>query len=268
MAASDETTATLHWDGGGYHRVSTVQEKWGVGLVRRIPARRYSKILDAGCGSGRVTAHLLRAFPRSRVVALDRSSDMLCQAARTLRRFSKRLTLLRADLRNARPGSDFDLVFSNATFHWVQDHRRLFRNLHCWLAPGGRLEAQCGGKGNLRRIEALISSLSASRRFRPYLATFRRPVNFASPGSTRHLLERAGFREVQAWLTAAPTPFASRREFCEFARYVTLVPVLSVLPSDETRAEYLESFVALYERRHGRRYLFDYVRLNIRAVRR
>src|SRR5262245_27811894 len=112
----------MRWSGEGYHRVATVQEAWGLAVMDSIPSGRYRKILDAGCGSGRLTAHLLRKFPGADFVGLDISPDMLEHSRKHLNRFRRRLRLVRGDLLSAGPGSGFDLVFSNATFHWVLDH--------------------------------------------------------------------------------------------------------------------------------------------------
>jgi trans-aconitate 2-methyltransferase len=244
-----------------------VQEAWGIKLLETLPAGRYEKILDAGCGSGRLTTHLMRMFPQSQVVGLDRSAEMLEQAKQVLSRFHRRLKLIHGDLLTANPGRNFSLVFSNATFHWIRDHSLLFRNLRLWLAPGARLIAQCGGRGNLRRIEGLIKTLGREISFRKYFRGFSRPVNYAAPATTRKLLEQSGFCEIEVSLHPAPTLFASRTDFKDFIRYVICVPNLARLPSSELQESYLEAFLDLYEKQFGRSYLLDYVRLNIRAKR-
>ena len=257
----------LVWNAAGYHRVSAVQEAWGVELIGRIPAGRYRRILDAGCGSGRLTAHLMRSFPRAAVTGLDRSAAMIDEARRNLRRFAGRLRLCEADLLAADLDGGYDLIFSNATFHWVLDHAKLFRNLAAWLAPGGRLVAQCGGAGNLRRVDAVVPVVSSQRPFAPPLRGFRRPVHFAAVDETRRRLARAGFRDIEVRLHEAPTPFPSRAAFAEFVRHVNLVPILSRLQGPELRDAYVDAFVDIYEKRYGRPYRLDYVRLTMTAVR-
>jgi len=257
----------MRWDGEGYHRVATVQEAWGIKLLESIPPGRYQRIVDAGCGSGRMTAHLLRMFPRSLVVGLDRSEEMLSQARRVLKRFRRRLKLVHGDLLTAQPGRNFDLIFSNATLHWVHDHARLFRNLYSWLSAGGRFIAQCGGKGNLRRIEAVMPHLADAAPFRAYFRGFRRPVHYGTPAATRQLLERSGFAQIRARLQRAPTRFTSRAAFKDFLRHVICVPDLSRLPTAELRECYLEAFLESYEEKFGGQYVLDYVRLNIQAKR-
>jgi trans-aconitate 2-methyltransferase len=257
--------AKVDWDGAGYHRVAGVQERWGVALLGAIPPGDHAAILDAGCGSGRMTAHLLRRFPRARVVGIDRSRAMLDHAARVLGRFRGRLDLVQADLTAGWPGPAFDLVYSNATFHWIADHARLFCNLRAWLRPGGWLVAQCGGAGNLRRSEALGRLVSRRAPFAPELARFRRPVHYAPAGATRRLLREAGFVEASAWLVPAPTRFRSRRAFRDFLGNVILVPQLSRLRTPELREVYVDAYIREYERRIGPPFVLDYVRLNIKA---
>src|SRR5581483_1490358 len=132
-----------------YDRVSDPQARWAVKVIERIegsPAR----ILDAGCGSGRVTQMLLERFPEAHVIGVDASQAMLEEAAR---RLGQRVELIHADLLNPLPLDEpVDAVFSNAVFHWIGDHDGLFRTLAAALRGDGQLVAQWGGKGNVRRL--------------------------------------------------------------------------------------------------------------------
>jgi trans-aconitate 2-methyltransferase len=258
---------TLRWDGRGYHRVASVQEAWGRALLEEIPPGDYRRILDAGCGSGRLTQHLLRRFPDATVTALDRSADMLEQAGRTLARFRRRVRLVEADLLAPLRPCSFDLVFSNATFHWVTDHDRLFRNCAAALVSGGRLIAQSGGHGNLRRVETASRRASSRPEFRREFRGFRRPVYYAPAAATRARLARAGFSEAAVWLAPSPQRFPTLKKFRDFARHVTLVPNFARLSDDARRAAYLDAFVDAYRALFGHPLVLDYVRLNVRALR-
>lgn len=257
----------LRWDAAAYHRIASVQEAWGRAVLARIPPGDYRRILDAGCGSGRLTRLLLRRFPRAEVVGLDASAAMIEQAGRTLGRFRRRLRLVEGDFLRGNPGSGFDLVFSNAAFHWEREHRRLFRRVRAWLAPGGVLLAQCGGWRNIRVVEALTRRVGERGEFAAYLGGFRRPVHYAGARSTRRLLADAGFQDIRAWLEAAPTPFPARERFRDFMEGVVLVPNLSRLPDAALRARFVDAFMEAYEATAGDDYRLDYVRLNISARR-
>src|SRR6266540_2446449 len=107
------------------------------------------RVLDAGCGSGRLTEELLGRIPAGQVVALDSSSQMLEQARQRLQRFGSRVEFVHASLQDFALARKVDGIFSNAVFHWVPDHAAMFRCLHRVLKPGGWLVAQFGGAGNL-----------------------------------------------------------------------------------------------------------------------
>ena len=93
---------------------------------------------------------------------------------------------------------------SSAVFHWITEHQALFDRLYALLRPGGRLEAQCGGDGNVGEIQRALEALSGDERFAPYLRTERRPWNYASVGDTELRLARAGFADASAWLEPWP----------------------------------------------------------------
>jgi len=246
--------ATREWDAATYDRVSGPQLRWGLAVLERLELAGDERVLDAGCGSGRVTERLFERLPRGTVVALDASEAMLEEAARRLAPHRSRVELVRADLGEPLPlSSPVDAVLSTAVFHWVPDHDALFRNLAAVLRPGGRLVAQCGGAGNAASV------LRAARRL---YDAWVRPENFATPEATRRRLEAAGFVEVETWLHEEPTPFAAGEEIETFLRTVILGPHLEHMPP-EAHDDFVQAVAASL----GPRPVIDYVRLNILATR-
>jgi trans-aconitate 2-methyltransferase len=208
-------------------------------------------VLDAGCGSGRVTERLCERLPRGTIVALDPSATMLTEARRRLARFADRVTLVRADLARPLPVRPVDAVFSTASFHWIQDHDALFASLAGVLRPGGRLVAQCGGTGNIARVQAAARAAGVDLD----------PTHFATPADTERRLRAAGFADVQCWLQEEPTPLAPGERLETYLRTVCLRRHLEVLPPDAR-----EPFVREVARCLGAP-VIDYVRLNILARR-
>src|SRR3954447_1277792 len=140
------------WDGAEYDRLSTPMERLGREVLERLELRGDETLLDAGCGSGRLTELLLERLPEGRVIAVDLSPSMI-EAARE--RLGDRADLRVADLVGLDLGGEtVDVVFSTATFHWIADHDALFASLRAVLRPGGRLVAQCGGGGNISSVHA------------------------------------------------------------------------------------------------------------------
>src|ERR1700730_9544427 len=119
------------WDAVTYDRVSDPQLAWAVDQLDRLELTGDEVVLDAGCGSGRVTALLADRLPRGRVYAVDAAPSMAEHAARTLAlRYPERATVLCKDLVELELPEPVDAVFSNATFHWIPDHERLFARLY------------------------------------------------------------------------------------------------------------------------------------------
>ncbi len=242
------------WDAATYDRVSAPQLRWGVAVLERLELAGDERVLDAGCGSGRVTERLLERLPRGTVVALDGSEAMLAEAARRLASQLSRVELVHADLGRPLPlVAPVDAVLSTAVFHWVPDHDALFRHLAAVLRPGGRLVAQCGGAGNVA---------SVLRAARAAGDGWEGPQHFATAVDTRRRLEAAGFVEVEAWLHEEPTPFEAGEQLTTFLRTVILGAHLEKMPPEQH-----DAFVDAVASSLGPHPVVDYVRLNILATR-
>ena len=166
------------WDAATYDRVSTPQLEWARPVLDRLDLTGDETVLDAGCGSGRVTELLIERVPRGKVIAVDSAPAMVAKAREKI---GDRAEVLLQDLTELHLTEQVDAVFSNAVFHWVTDHDRLWRVLAHALWPGGALEVQCGGAGNIDRVRAVIKK--AARETAPELAGWS-PWEFASPAET------------------------------------------------------------------------------------
>lgn len=258
--------ATVGWNGAAYEAVSAPQHAWGKKVLDRLSLEGAAVVLDAGCGSGRVTREALLRWPAATVVGVDLSQSMLDAAAASLvPEFGSRVRLRRGDLLSLEERG-LDAIVSTATFHWVTDHAALFRALFRALRPGGRLVAQCGGDGNLARLYGRARRLDREAPFAPFLSSYVPPHHFAGAEETRALLVAAGFVEVSAWLAPEPTPFASREAYVEFVKSVVVRHELAALPDEATRAAYLDALAALAAA-DTPPWELDYVRLNFDARR-
>lgn len=261
FASADRLT---EWNASAYHAVSEPQFAWGLRVLDRVSLRGTERVLDAGCGSGRVTAVLASRLAVGLVVGCDLSENMTRAAAKSLGTAAARAVVC-ADLSILPFRGAFDLVFSTATFHWIRDHDRLFMELRGALRSGGRLEAQCGGGPNLRVIHARAGALAASESFRAHFASWEEPWRFASPEETARRLARAGFTAIDCWLEHAPTSFPDRERFGAFIESVVLRPYLARLPNSDLRHRFLDALLALAED-DDPPFTLDYWRLNISAA--
>lgn len=251
------------WDANTYHRVSGPQTSWGKKVLSRLTVRGDEVLLDAGCGTGRLTEELLQQLPKGRVVGVDLSVNMLITARGYLRpKVGNRVSFVAADLQDLPFEQSFDGIFSTAAFHWVPDHARLFRSLFRALRPGGWLRAQCGGGPNLARLRQRMDALLASPKYARCFANFRNPWVFNDAETAANLLQRAGFIQIETSVEPALTVLEDRESYCEFVRSVILRRHLTEIPDAALRGEFVDELAApaAYD---DPPYSLDYWRLNL-----
>ena len=248
--------AEREWDGANYDRISGVMEALGREVLERLQLNGDEHVLDAGCGSGRITEELIARLPHGHVIAVDESPSMVAAARQRLgvQADIREMDLLELKLGLERP---LDAILSTATFHWIADHERLFRQLRSVLAPGGRLVAQCGGEGNISILRASANEVRAQPPYAEHFHDWTPPWNYAAPELTRERLLAAGFAQAECWLTPAPREPAEPREFLST---IVLGPHVQQLP-EELRERYMDDVLAAL----GEPVVVDYVRLNIDA---
>jgi trans-aconitate 2-methyltransferase len=237
------------WDAAAYDRLPIPMTGWGRAVVDRMDLQGTERVLDAGCGTGQVTEYLRDRLPLGEVVALDGSASMIERARARLG--ADRVAYLVADLLEPIPIDPVDAIVSTATFHWVPDHDRLFANLAQVLRPGGSLAAQCGGRGNIANVTAVLAPLGYDLEWQKV---------FPGPEETAERLRRAGFARIACWLAEEPTVLP-REDLEDYLRAVCMGGIVEGLADDEAADLVRRVAVAMDEPR------IDYVRLNIEAVR-
>ena len=249
-------TGPREWDAQTYDRVSDPQYEWGLEVLGRLDLAGNEFVMDAGCGSGRVTAKLLERLPNGRVLCVDASEQMIEKAREAL---GDRADYLVADLSELEVPERVDVIFSTATFHWVLDHDRLFSRLHAALKPGGRLVAQCGGEGNVAKHARAIVEVATRPEFIDHFQGLEMMWNFAPADATEERLREAGFADVRCWLEDKPV---QPENPYDFTTTVTMGPHLSRLP-EGLRRQFAEAVLEVEDDP----LVLNYVRLNLDATR-
>lgn len=241
------------WDARTYDSLPLPHTKWGRQTLARLDLRGVTRVLDAGCGTGRETQLLLDLVPGGRFVAVDGSRAMLDQLRVRLADQIDRVEIIHADLTKPLPlEGHVDAVISVATFHWISDHPTLFRNIAGVLRPDGQFVADCGGQGNVARIAAAIEKV---------LGESPAIWNFAGAEETRRRLEDAGFTDIEVALVPDPCRLEPGAQFESYLVTLVLRAHLARLPKQE-HAEFVRAVVERLPEP-----VVDYVRLTFRARR-
>jgi trans-aconitate 2-methyltransferase len=232
------------WNATSYHLVANPHVDWGKAVLERLPLRGDETVIDAGCGTGRLTELLLDRLPEGKVIAIDQSANMLARAAEHLRPlYGDRVTFEQHDLADLPHVDDADAIFSTATFHWIPDHARLFATLCRALRPGGWLVAQCGGANNIRTINERALAILHAPPFAEHAGDWTGPWRFADAPETEDLLTKAGFTDVAANVIDAPVTFDDPATYREFLETVVLGTHLTRLPTEALRQHFLDLMV-------------------------
>jgi trans-aconitate methyltransferase len=236
-------------------------------VLSRLTVRGDERVVDAGCGTGRLTGELMAMLPRGQLIAIDRSWNMLLTARANLRPdFGNRIWYVRVALPLMPFNAWADLVFSTATFHWIRDHDTLYREILRALKPGGRLFAQCGGGPNLRQAHALAETVMHSEPFADYFRDWTGIWEFSTDQQAAGRLRAAGFVEVVTSLEPAPTTLANEASYREFVTTVIYNPHLERLPAGALRQRFIDEIT----RRAAEQtppFTLDYWRLNLEGRR-
>jgi trans-aconitate 2-methyltransferase len=251
------TGTAKEWDAASYQRISLPHEEWANLLLERLAPSPAEVVLDAGCGTGRVTTKLVDALPDGRVVAVDGSPAMVEKVREVLRPTDEALV---ADLTTLELSEPVDAVVSSAVFHWIPDHDALFARMRAALKPGGRMEAQCGGEGNIDAFRLVSGEVAAREPYAAHLeaAGFEEPWYYAGVPATEERLRMAGFIasdvSLQPWEVTPPDARA-------FMRTLIVKPHIDALPA-ELHEQFLDDVLTVT----GEPLTIRYVRLNISAI--
>lgn len=238
----------VRWDPADYAAHSAIQEAWGRDLLARLPLRGEERILDVGCGDGRLTAELARRVPRGFVLGVDAAPEMIAWAR--AHHPPEALPQLHFEHRDACDLNGlglFDHVISNATLHWVTDHSAFLRAAAACLRPGGGLWVFANARGN---AQVVFEALCQVMRRRPWRAWFRpvpRPWVFHEPARYETWLREAGFEGIRVAEVPRLERFPGAAELAAWLR-TTWLPYTQRVP-EPVRAPFIEAVVEEYLRR-------------------
>jgi trans-aconitate methyltransferase len=272
--SSSSASASSHsfvWDAETYDEVSNTHEEWARKIILSRTWSGNEIIMDAGCGSGRITKILSRLVPHGKIYAIDIDENMIKKAKDNLKDFDN-VKVIQSNLLEINFNkiySKLNIIFSNAVLHWISDHHRVFKNFYELLLSGGELLIQCGGYGNLENTITTFNQVKDSEEFRPYFSNWKETWNFAKPIDTEKILKQIGYNNINTYLEDYPVTFKDKNSYCIYLKTVVLGPYLKYIPSEKLQEDFLKRIVSIKEKENiqGQMLTLDYKRLNIFASR-
>ena len=233
------------WNPEDYAKNSDAQLKWARELRQNLNLQGDESVLDVGCGDGKITADFSTALPKGRVVGVDSSPEMIVYATRTYAVTQyPNLSFACVDARSLDFDREFDLCFSNATLHWVDNHQAFLNGASRALQSGGRLVISCGGQGNASDILQVFSKVVASQHWKNYFDVFHNPYFFYEDQDYALWLEKAGFNVKQLELVPKDMTHSGKEGLAGWIR-TTWMPFTHRIPGHE-RDNFIADFVERY----------------------
>ena len=237
------------WNAQDYAQSSSAQAAWAQDLIVKLNLSGNETVLDVGCGDGKVTAEIARRLPDGFVLGIDSSSEMVQFAnAENLESAIANLQFACMDARKIDSSRTFDVVFSNAVLHWVDDHPAFLRGASQVLRSRGKLVTSCGGKGNAADVVSVFEALIQQPTWNPYFTNFQFPYFFYSADEYFDWLAESGLQSVRVDLVPKDMIHSGRESLAGWIR-TTWMPYVHRVP-EARREDLIEEFLKEYLNQH------------------
>jgi trans-aconitate methyltransferase len=237
------------WDAQQYHKSSAEQQKWAQELLLKLKLKGTERVLDIGCGDGKITAEIARSLPNGSVLGIDSSEEMVLFARKNfnVREFPN-LAFEIIDVRNLSFNAEFDVVFSNACLHWVVDHLPVLEGINRSLKPGGKALLQMGGKGNAAEIFEVLQSMLATDKWGKYFINFSFPYGFYGLEEYKSWLKQVNLKVKRVELIPKDMIHRGKKGLSGWVR-TTWLPYIQKTP-EKLREEFINELTDRYIKSH------------------
>lgn len=216
------------WNAEDYQKNSISQQKWAEELISNLELNGSENLLDIGCGDGKITAEIASILQYGSVLGIDSSAEMIELAQKSFPKDKfPNLSFMIKDALELDFKNQFDVIFSNAALHWINDHLPLLRRIKRSLKPSGKVLIQMGGKGNGKDILKIADNIIKTEKWKAYFKDFNFRYGFYSAIEYRKWLNEAGFNvkrveliqkdmihkgepELKAWIRTTWLPYTQR----------------------------------------------------------
>ncbi|MCP4603704.1 MAG: methyltransferase domain-containing protein [Proteobacteria bacterium] len=240
---NDSNTCT--WDPSDYHRSSSEQQKWARELIAKLSLNGTLRVLDIGSGDGKVSAEISKQLPNGFVHGIDSSKEMIHFATSSFPRDKfPNLSFEEMDAQSLSFEGGFDVVFSNATLHWVPDHLSVLNGIARSLNPLGIVLLQMGGSGNAAQVFEVLNKTLEHEKWKPYFTDFTFSYSFYSPNEYNIWLKQVGLKVKSAKLIPKDMTHTGNEGLASWIR-TTWLPYTQRIPK-ELREEFISELAVGY----------------------
>jgi trans-aconitate 2-methyltransferase len=240
--------SAYQWNASDYAKNSSQQQQWARELIGKLNLRGNERLLDIGCGDGKITAEIASYLSGGQAVGIDNSDEMINLAkGRYSSQIYSNLHFQVEDARRLPFCDEFDVVFSNAALHWVLDHLPVLQGIARSLKCGGRILLQMGGKGNADDVISILDVMIQSKEWSMYFDGFGFPYGFYDPDNYRVWLGDAGLKPTRIELIPKDMTHQGRIGLSSWIR-TTWLPYTQRLPESK-REDFINEFVNAYMRK-------------------
>jgi trans-aconitate 2-methyltransferase len=249
MKKTEQKNSPAKWNAADYAANSVVQQSWARELIAKLNLRGDEHVLDVGCGDGKVTAEMVRAVPRGSATGVDASAEMIAFAKKTFpgENFPN-LEFYVTDAREIHFARRFDVVFSNAALHWVDDHEKFLQGAGAALKSGGRLVVSCGGKGNAHDVFLAMRPELRQKHWREFFRKMPPAYFFYAPEDYEKWLPKFGFEAKTIHLADKDATYPGADGFAMWLR-TTWIPYAQRVP-ENLREEFIAAVTERYVAKH------------------
>jgi trans-aconitate 2-methyltransferase len=231
------------WDAAGYSRISSLQAAMAREVLALLELNGSKRILDVGCGQGKITAEIASRVPRGSVMGVDPSHDMIRFAQDHFTHPNLRFEV--ADARRLAFENEFDLAVSFNALHWIPDQDAALCSIRSALVAAGKAQFRLVTAGARQSLESVVEEARAAPQWKVYFKNFQDPYLRLTPDEYVAVAKRNGFRVLSVETRDHSWDFGSREAFGDFSA-VGLVAWTDHLPVAE-RKKFLDDVLDRYQ---------------------
>ena len=255
------------FDGTKYRDASSHQREWGQKLISGLKLHGSESILDLGCGDGTLTKILSENVPNGNTLGIDASERMISVAKEFE---TNRLTFIKMNIADIKFTDEFNLIFSNATLHWIKNHSNLLSNCYAALKLNGSIRFNFAGDGNCSNFFSVVKEVMSMDQYRQNFINFDWPWYMPSLLEYQQLLGDSEFKDLVIWAEDADRNFINSGEMIKWIEQPSFLPFLAQLDTEKKiffRNDVVDKMIAKTMQKDGT--CFEtFRRINVHAIKR